>query len=55
MPTTHNIDDLKAKHADLEHELEAENSRPHPDDQRIADLKRKKLKVKDEIAEMTRH
>lgn len=55
MPTTHSIDDLKAKHADLEHQLEAENARPHPDDQVIADLKRKKLKVKDEIADMTRH
>ena len=55
MPTTQSIDDLKAKHADLEHQLEAENARPHPDDQLIADLKRKKLKLKDEIAGVTRH
>lgn len=55
MPTTHNLDDLKAQHAELENELAKQNSRPHPDDQQIADLKRKKLKIKDEIAEMTRH
>jgi hypothetical protein len=55
MPTTHNLEDLKAQHARLEHELEQQNSRPHPDDQTIADLKRQKLKIKDEIAEMTRH
>ncbi len=55
MPATHNLDDLKAQHARLETELEQQNSRPHPDDQVIADLKRQKLKIKDEIAEMTRH
>ncbi|MBM3535637.1 MAG: DUF465 domain-containing protein [Alphaproteobacteria bacterium] len=55
MPTTHSIDDLKAKHADLEHQIEAENARPHPDDRVIADLKRKKLKIKDEMAEIARH
>ncbi|MSP50554.1 MAG: DUF465 domain-containing protein [Alphaproteobacteria bacterium] len=55
MAGMHSLDHLKAKHADLEHELETENRRPHPDDQLIADLKRQKLKVKDEIAEITRH
>lgn len=55
MPATINLEDLKAKHAALENELERQNSRPHPDDQVIADLKRQKLKIKDEIAQMTRH
>jgi hypothetical protein len=55
MTATHSLDDLKAKHAALEHALEAENQRPHPDDAVIADLKRQKLKIKDQIAEMTRH
>lgn len=55
MPTTHSLEDLKAKHASLEHELERENNRPHPDEVVIADLKRQKLKVKDQIAEITRH
>lgn len=56
MPTTHtSLEDLKAKHASLEHELEQENNRPHPDEVLITDLKRQKLKVKDQIAEITRH
>ena len=55
MASLHSLDDLKARHADLEHKIEAENSRPHPDDSVIADLKRQKLKVKDEIAQITRH
>ncbi len=56
MPTTHSsLEDLKARHASLEHELEAESKRPHPDEVVITDLKRQKLKVKDQIAEITRH
>jgi hypothetical protein len=55
MATTHSLDNLKAKHAQLENALEQENHRPHPDDVLIADLKRQKLKIKDQIAEMTRH
>ncbi len=55
MPTTHSLDDLKAKHASLEHQLEEQTARPHPDDTVITDLKRQKLKVKDQIAEITRH
>jgi hypothetical protein len=53
--TMHNLDSLKAKHAALEHAIEEENNRPHPDDTVITDLKRQKLKIKDQIAEMTRH
>ena len=55
MASLQSLNDLKAEHADLEHRLEEENGRPHPDDRVIADLKRKKLKLKDEIAEITRH
>ncbi len=40
---------LRHKHADLESKIENENSRPHPDDSAIAELKRQKLRVKDEI------
>ena len=53
--TMHNLDSLKAKHAALEHAIQEENNRPHPDDNLITDLKRQKLKIKDQIAEMTRH
>ena len=55
MASLQSLDDLKAKHADLEHKIEEENGRPHPDDAIIAELKRQKLKLKDEIAEIRRH
>lgn len=47
------IASLKAKHHELEHAIDEENNRPHPDDGVIADLKRRKLKIKDEIAQLT--
>ena len=43
---------LKSKHHKLEVELENENSRPHPDDVHIAELKKEKLRIKDELASM---
>jgi hypothetical protein len=46
---------LKAKHAALEAAIEDETNRPLPDTTRIHDLKRQKLKIKDEIAQISRH
>jgi len=46
------IDELKAKHQNLEQALEEENHRPHPDDIQIATLKKQKLAIKDEIASL---
>lgn len=43
------IESLKSKHQELESKILAEEVRPHPDDALIHDLKRRKLKVKDEI------
>ena len=43
------IEKLKADHAGLEQEIEDELSRPYPDDQHLADLKRQKLRIKDEL------
>lgn len=40
---------LNEKHADLERNLAREISRPSPDEARIAELKREKLKLKDKI------
>lgn len=40
---------LETKHAGLEARIEAEHRRPHLDDQRIAELKKAKLRLKDEI------
>ena len=54
MTTTEQIETLKAKHAKLEAEIQDENKRPNPDFIHISELKREKLRVKDEIARMTR-
>ena len=48
------IDALKAKHQALETAIEDEFNRPLPDDIQIASLKKQKLKIKDEIADLTR-
>ncbi len=49
------IDALKAKHAALDVAIQEETNRPLPDDNRIHDLKRQKLKIKDEMAQIDRH
>ena len=43
------IETLKARHAELESALVAEENRPHPDDVSIAVIKKKKLQLKDEL------
>ena len=43
---------LQSKHTDLEQELELVNKLPHPDDAAVAELKREKLRIKDELASM---
>ena len=50
MSISDHVESLKNKHAKLESKIESENSRPHPDDGLIADLKRRKLKLKDKIS-----
>ena len=49
------IDALKEKHASLERAIDEENARPLPNQQTIADLKRQKLRIKDEIFQLERH
>ncbi|MCG8508632.1 MAG: DUF465 domain-containing protein [Rhodospirillales bacterium] len=48
------INALKAKHQALESALEEEFTRPRPDDIQIASIKKQKLAIKDEIANLTR-
>jgi hypothetical protein len=48
------IEALKQKHAALERAIEEENSRPLPNDDVISDLKRQKLRIKDEIFQLER-
>jgi len=43
------IESLKTKHASLEAVIQSEATRPRPDDNLIHDLKRQKLRIKDEI------
>ncbi len=43
------VESLKAKHAALELALDDETHRPLPDHTQIHDLKRKKLRIKDEL------
>ncbi|MGE3746751.1 MAG: DUF465 domain-containing protein [Sphingomonadaceae bacterium] len=43
---------LAVKHAGLEHRIEAEHKRPNPDTILIAELKKQKLKLKEEIVHL---
>jgi uncharacterized protein len=45
---------LKVKHADLEARIADEERRPHPDDDIIHELKKQKLRIKDELAGLQR-
>jgi len=54
MAVTEHVDALRAKHAELEHLIEEEEHRPHPDDLILAELKRQKLRIKDQIATLSR-
>jgi len=47
------IDQLRHRHRDLEDELGKELSRPAPDDIRVRELKAKKLRIKDEIVQLS--
>lgn len=44
------LDQLKRRHAALEAEVAEEEARPHPDDVKLATLKKQKLMLKDAIA-----
>jgi hypothetical protein len=44
------LEALRLKHAELERQIEEEESRPMPDDALIHELKRKRLRIKDEMS-----
>jgi hypothetical protein len=52
MSVEEHIAALKSKHAELEHLLDDENHRPHPDQILISDIKKQKLRIKDELAQI---
>ena len=49
MSAMDHIEALKAKHKSLEHAIGEEAARPHPNDDAICSLKKRKLQIKDEI------
>jgi hypothetical protein len=54
MSAPQHVESLRAKHASLESQIQQEEARPRPDDTLIHELKRQKLKIKDEIAALER-
>ena len=48
MHTAH-VDALQSKHAGLDDRLQREMARPAPDDAMVRELKKQKLKLKEEI------
>lgn len=46
------IEELKARHAELEQLLDTEGSKPFPDRTVVANIKKQKLKIKDQIARL---
>jgi hypothetical protein len=55
MTVTAHLEQLKVKHRGLEALIADEAKRPHPDENQIAQWKKEKLKVKEEISRLERH
>jgi hypothetical protein len=49
------INALRRRHGELETAIETEKHRPLPDQKTLADLKKRKLHLKDEIEHLTQH
>ena len=52
MSLASHLDELKRKHGDIEREIDEAMLHPSVDDLEIANLKRRKLAIKDEIAKL---
>lgn len=52
MPIQSHLTELERKHQALEREIEAERIHPGNDSLKLAELKRRKLSLKDEIARL---
>ncbi len=52
MSVDERIATLKVKHTELENALETEVGRPQPDHGLISNLKKQKLRIKDELAQL---
>ena len=53
MNTEVRVESLKTKHANLEEAILEERQRPVPDNLRLSELKRQKLRIKDELARLS--
>ena len=51
METSH-VSALQLKHAGLERQIQSELSRPMPDDALVHDLKKRKLRIKEELSQL---
>ena len=50
MNTIAHIEQLKEKHAQLKHDIESEEQLTYPNSIKLSEMKREKLRLKDEIA-----
>ena len=48
-------EELTSKHAALSAQIDEEENRPHPDDIKLHELKKEKLRLKDELAGHVTH
>lgn len=53
MKVDEHIAALKTKHANLDEDLQQENRRPLPNSSILSDIKRQKLRIKDEIRRLS--
>ena len=53
MPLQNHLSELTRKHEALEREIHTASTRPSTDDAKVAELKRRKLHLKDEISKLT--
>ena len=49
MPQTGSPASLQARHSMIDDRIRSEQSRPHPDDATIVELKKQKLRIKDTL------
>lgn len=54
MSSQDRIEELRQRHVALERAIDEENSHPFPNQDAISDLKRQKLRIKDELFQLER-
>jgi hypothetical protein len=54
MPMQSHLVELQRRHDALDHEIAKEWAHPSVDEARLAELKRRKLQIKDEIAKLSK-